>query len=235
MKREKCLFLLFFILFVGVCAFFCQNIWLCRKKAVILQPKFVTDVFTKQLTDILTHNYNIMKKSILMMAVMVTLGVTAAVAQPRAIGGQIGYGIEASYEHTLGNNFVTVDLGLPGLLLHGFFGVEGVATYNWLNPFGADFPSVSQGDWNWYMGVGAGVGGVFYHDRSTNNWFNTGYVGVAGRIGVEYNFWFPLQLSAEWRPVVGPGFGYNWYKAESSAHFYADGLYGLLIGVRYKF
>ena len=176
-----------------------------------------------------------MKKSVLLVAVLAMLGVATAVAQPRAIGGQIGYGIEASYEHTLGNNFVSVDLGLPGLFYHGF-GIEGVATYNWLNPFGADFPSVSQGDWNWYMGVGAGAGGLFYYSRAYNDWWNTGYVGVAGRIGVEYNFWFPLQLSAEWRPVIGPGFGYNWYGTNGNGtHFYTDGMFGLLIGVRYKF
>ena len=183
-----------------------------------------------------------------MVAIMAMFGVATAVAQPRAIGGQIGNGIEFSYEHTLGNNFVSVDAGLPGWFYRGF-GIEGVATYNWLNPFGADFPAVSQGDWNWYMGVGAGLGANFWnysiYSGEINNWRNTFYVGAAGRIGVEYNFWFPLQLSAEWRPIVGPKFYSetytdntgNTYVVEKSVGFHAEGLYltSFLIGVRYKF
>lgn len=163
---------------------------------------------------------------------MAIVGVTTAAAQPRAVGGQIGYGLQASYEHTVGNNFVSLDLGLPGFF-HGA-GIEAVATYNWLNPFGADFPSIEKGDWNWYMGVGLGGGGTFYHNYSANTWHNSAHLGVAGRIGVEYNFWFPLQLSAEWRPVVGPGFGYNWY-GSNSPYFNFDGMFGFLLGVRYKF
>ena len=189
-----------------------------------------------------------MKKSILLVAIMAMFGVATAVAQPRAIGGQVGNGIMFSYEHTLGNNFVSVDAGFPGWFYRGF-GIEGAATYNWLNPFGADFPAVSQGDWNWYMGVGAGLGANFWnysiYSGEINNWRNTFYVGAAGRIGVEYNFWFPLQLSAEWRPIVGPRFYSetytdntgNTYVVEKSVGFHADGLYltSFLIGVRYKF
>ena len=54
---------------------------------------------------------------------------TAAFAQPRAIGGRIGYGFEASYQHSMGeSNMISVDLGLPG-----FNAIEAVATYDWLN------------------------------------------------------------------------------------------------------
>ena len=191
-----------------------------------------------------------MKKSILLVAIMAMFGVATAIAQPRAIGGQIGNGIEFSYEHTLGNNFVSVDAGFPGWFINGF-GVEAVATYNWLNPFGADFPTVSQGDWNWYMGVGAGIGDRIWnysrwttYDQEWKNWF---YFGAAGRIGVEYNFWFPLQLSAEWRPIVGPCFysettivgdgDSRVVNRKVYPQFFTDGLYmsSFLIGVRYKF
>ena len=184
-----------------------------------------------------------MKKSILTLAILATMGVATAIAQPRAIGGQISYGLEASYEHSVGNNFVTVDLGLNDVFVRGI-GISAMATYNWLNPFGADFPTVSQGDWNWYMGVGLAAGGNFKHyynyksgDTNVSVWHNYGYVGAAGRIGVEYNFWFPLQLSAEWRPVVGPRFGYNYYKGNTDPSFYEDGLWlgGIVIGFRYNF
>ena len=188
-----------------------------------------------------------MTKKVLMIACLAIFGVATAVAQHRAIGGQIGNGIEFSYEHTVGNNFVSLDAGSPGWFYHGI-GLEGVATYNWLNPFGADFPAVSQGDWNWYMGVGAGLGFNFYNYSTwstyASEWINTFYVGAAGRIGVEYNFWFPLQLSAEWRPVVGPGIVSDvWYDGSGSRYsttnvvFNYGGLYAtaFLIGVRYKF
>ena len=52
-----------------------------------------------------------MKKIILLAALMLGLAVAAS-AQPRAIGLRGGYGIEASYQHTLSKtNFVQADLG----------------------------------------------------------------------------------------------------------------------------
>lgn len=188
-----------------------------------------------------------MKKVFFLVAMLATMGVATAVAQPRAIGGQIGNGLEFSYEHTLGNNFLSADLGFPGWFYRGF-GIEGAVTYNWLNPFGADFPTVSQGDWNWYMGPGLGLGGTFYNysywSMYGTEWINTFYIGAAGRFGVEYNFWFPLQLSVEWRPMVGPMFTTDSWIDGAGAHhsmtttsFNVGGLYwnAFMIGVRYKF
>lgn len=192
-----------------------------------------------------------MKKSILLVAIMAMFGVATAVAQPRAIGGQLGNGITFSYEHTLGNNFVSADLSFPGWFINGF-GVEAVATYNWLNPFGVDFPSVSQGDWNWYMGPGLAIGdhvdaysytALGYKYIHAENDF---YLGVAGRFGVEYNFWFPLQLSVEWRPIIGPDIystssvcvdDPSYSSSTSGVRFYHEGLYwsAFMLGVRYKF
>ena len=71
-----------------------------------------------------------------------------------------------------------------------------------------------------------GVGGAI----STGFSFNAGFVGAAGRIGIEYDFWFPLQLSIDFRPTLGvafakdvAAFGYDVYGA------------GLGLGIRYKF
>lgn len=156
-----------------------------------------------------------MKKLFLSLAIL--LGAVVAVnAQPRAIGGRLGYGLEVSYQHGLGSNMVSVDLGLPG-----FGGLEAAATYDWL------FPITSwqeKGTWNWYAGVGAGIGMYGFN-------YPTGFVGVAGRIGVEYNFWFPMQLSLDWRPIVGPWFNAN------GAGFNASGLWfgGIALGIRYLF
>ena len=141
-------------------------------------------------------------------------------AQPRAIGGRIGYGVEVSYQHALGqDNMVSVDLGLPG-----FRGLSAAATYDWLNPGGITIPWDEKGSWNWYAGVGAAAG--FYGFNEI--W---GFGGVAGRIGIEYNFWFPMQLSLDWRPTIGV------YGAYGSAAFNTHGLYegAIALGARYIF
>ncbi|MCM1531222.1 MAG: hypothetical protein NC048_06640 [Bacteroides sp.] len=160
-----------------------------------------------------------MKKSLIVAAFLFVLGMASAFAQPRAVGVRLGYGIEFSYQHTLGNNMLSVDAGLPG-----FHGIEAAVTYDWINPFNTKIPWNQKGEWNWSLGVG-GAGGFWFGKD-----YGYGFVGVAGRVGVEYNFWFPLQLSIEWRPAFGPTFG-------DGVRFYGGGLFagGLAIGVRYKF
>jgi len=146
-----------------------------------------------------------------------------AVAQPRAIGARIGYGVEVSYQHSLNSeNMVSIDLGVPA-----FVGLEAAATYDWINPGGLTIPWNEQGSWNWYAGVGAGAG----------FWFQPmlGFVGVAGRIGIEYNFWFPLQLSLDYRPLIGVEFGDRGDNPPvdiNTAGLYAG---GIALGVRYLF
>lgn len=119
-----------------------------------------------------------MKKLLLSMMLLLMV-VVAADAQSRSIGGRLGHGVEFSYQHSLGaSNMINLQAGLP--FLNGF-GIEGVVTYDWI------FPITSweeQGSWNWYAGVGGGIGMWDFNHP-------VGFAGVAGRIGVEYNFWFP--------------------------------------------
>jgi len=139
-----------------------------------------------------------------------------AMAQPRAIGGRLAWNIGASYQHSLGEkNMIQVDLDFPGY----YWGVQATATYNWIFPIKS---WTYDGSWNWYAGVGAGLGW---------NWHRMGWAGVAGMIGVEYNFKFPLQLSLDFRPLIGPWFD------KHSAGFNTWGIYagGIALGVRYKF
>jgi hypothetical protein len=153
-----------------------------------------------------------------------------AMAQPRAIGGRIAYNIGASYQHGFGEkNMLQVDLDFPLF----FWGIQATATYNWIFPINA---WSGPGSWNWYAGVGGGAGYIwgwgYLGSYGWNSWAGFGFAGVAGMLGVEYNFKFPLQLSLEWRPLIGPtfhrggGIGFNY-----------DGLYisALALGVRYKF
>lgn len=166
-----------------------------------------------------------MKKKLLLLVTLAVTSIAAAYAQPRAIGIRQGWGTEFSYEHSLGQNMLSLDFGLVG-----YHGLEAVVTYDWIDPFGAKVPWNERGEWHWYMGVGGGVawlwGALPYFGMS---------LGAAGRFGIEYDFWFPLQLSLDWRPVVGPVF----LGADGGAAvgFNTPGLIAsaISLGVRYKF
>ncbi len=161
-------------------------------------------------------------KKLFLSLVLVAGFAVAAVAQPRAIGARLGWGADFSYQHSVGEkNMVNLEVGIPA-----FHGIQAAATYDWV------FPITSwqeKGTWNWYAGVGAGVG--FY-------WGGYGAMsaGVAGRIGVEYNFWVPVQLSLDWRPIVGPYFAFAGAGYSPVVGYHVGGLYsGIALGVRYTF
>ena len=141
-------------------------------------------------------------KKIILMAVAVLGFAVAAVAQPRAVGLRLGYGAEASYQHTLGENFIQADLGLMGFGAN----INANATYNWMiaKPQWTD-----RGEWGFYAGPGAGLGLGWVEGASYVNF------GVVGMVGLEYTFWFPLQLSIDLRPQIGcvvvPGGGAGFY------------------------
>jgi len=160
-------------------------------------------------------------KKYLFIAVLAMASVMAY-AQPRAIGGRIGYGVEVSYEHQLGQNMVSLEVGVPG-----FYGLEAACTYDWIDPFGATVPWNEKGEWHWYMGVGGAVQVPFQ--------FNAGFIGAAGRFGIEYDFWFPLQLSLDFRPTLGVGIAGNGNGGVAAGFGYDVYAGGLGLGVRYKF
>ena len=154
---------------------------------------------------------------------MLAVASVMAYAQPRAIGGRLGYGAEFSYEHSLGEaNMISLEAGVPG-----FNGIEAACTYDWIDPFGTKFPWEHKGEWHWYMGVGGAL--------QTGFQFNWGFIGAAGRFGVEYDFWFPLQLSIDFRPTLGVGFASNGNGGMAAGFGYDVYQGGLGLGVRYKF
>ena len=164
-----------------------------------------------------------MKKLLIAIIAFLAISVATVEAQPRAIGARVGYGVEASYQHSIGNNMVSVDFGLPA-----FPGIEAAATYDWIFPITS---WTEAGEWNWYAGVGAGGGYNWAHPLVIGYSIPYGFVGLAGRIGVEYNFTFPLQLSLDWRPLFGPAF------ASGAVAFNTGSLYAgaFALGVRYRF
>ena len=163
-------------------------------------------------------------KKILLVAIMAIASVAYVNAQPRAIGANLGGGLGFSYQHGFGeSNMLDVDVHLPLIgLFSGRYGVGANITYDWIDPFNAPVPWNNKGEWHWYMGVG-GAGGMY---SFADTWW---YAGVAGHIGIEYDFWFPFQLSLDWRPSFGVS---NW---DGKMGFDLNGLYGIQLGIRYKF
>ena len=163
-----------------------------------------------------------MKKSFILVAFLAAMSVVAY-AQPRAIGANLGGGLGFSYQHGFGeSNMLDVAVYVP----IWSWGLAGSVTYDWIDPFGATVPWNDKGEWHWYMGVGGGGGIYGYVFGPGQPWF----AGVVGHIGIEYDFWFPFQLSFDWRPnfgVCGTG---------TTVLFNPAGLWeGLQLGVRYKF
>ena len=155
-----------------------------------------------------------MKKIILIAVAVLGFAVTAA-AQPRAIGVLIGNGGEVSYQHTVGKDFVEVDGGLGLNLYDGnSLNVGATAIYNFMI---AQPQWTDRGEWGFYAGPGATVG----LGLGDNAHFN---LAAAGMVGLEYSFWFPLQLSIDFRQHIGFGFGHVLYFPSSIG-----------LGVRYRF
>ena len=166
-------------------------------------------------------------KKIFIIAVMAIVSVAYAAAQPRAIGANLGGGLGFSYEHGFGEkNMLDVAVSFPlAGLFDKHYSVGANITYDSLDPFDAPVPWNERGECHWCMGVG-GAGGLYNFSNPTH-WF----AGVAGHIGIEYDFWFPLQLSVDWRPSFGVS---NWNEGDK-LNFDLHGLYGISLGVRYKF
>lgn len=161
-----------------------------------------------------------MKKSIFVF--VATLLSVAALAQPRAIGGRAGVNDEVSYQHSIGENFVELDLGFQlGLGSKGLGGISigtsavydfSIATPDW----------TPKGTWEFYAGPGIAFGTHF-----NNIPF---YFGICGQIGLSYTFWFPLQLSFDLKPIFG-------FQTGPNSGFYVPGMFGFVptAGVRYCF
>ena len=171
-------------------------------------------------------------------------------AQPRAMGARFGAtGLEADYQHEIKRNqFIEGNLGLDfGALAHGKPGVKATATYNfiWARPAWTD-----RGYWAIYAGPGITLGhtndDVHYKAPDRVNiisYLDNGFMlGICGQVGLEYTFWFPLQLSVDLRPVIGMHINNGYTDKKGNIYGPRVGLYdnGLLgfcpsIAIRYRF
>ena len=79
---------------------------------------------------------------------------------------------------------------------------------------------------NWYYGVGGGLGSVDFPNNPNNDNDGGLFIFAAGDIGIEYNFDIPLILSLDFRPELGV-IGYDGF----SDNFDFD----IGLGIRYQF
>ena len=100
----------------------------------------------------------------------------------------------------------------------GFWGLDISSTYNFMiaQPNWTD-----RGEWGFYAGPGVALG--FFHGTS---------IAVQGQVGLEYTFWFPLQLAIDLKPQIGVQIWNN-----GDPDFWRGGLYGFAptLAVRYRF
>ena len=142
-----------------------------------------------------------MKKLIMIAAAALCLA-ASAFAQPKAIGlrGGLLFGgaAQVSYEHWINDpDFLEVDLGINTNRYGNGFDLIG--TYNWMF---ARPDWTAQGDWGIYAGAGASLGSYYYFDTVEKT---SAYLGLVAQVGMEYTFWFPLQLAVDIRPILGLG------------------------------
>ncbi|MEO1010795.1 MAG: hypothetical protein AAFX53_05770 [Bacteroidota bacterium] len=138
------------------------------------------------------------------------------------LGDSDGFGAEISYQKSIARyNRAEFNLGWRDSRNFDAFKLTGL--YQWVH-------NIDQG-FNWYYGVGGGLGSVSFEDRldSNNQPFSPDgglFVFAAGNIGVEYDFDFPLLLSLDFRPEIGI-VGYDGF----SDNFDFD----IALGIRYQF
>ena len=129
------------------------------------------------------------------------------------VGDNDGFGAEVSYQRALGSsNRVEADLGWRSSKHVDAIKLTGL--YQWVWNI--------EGGFNWYAGVGAGLGSWRYDHNGADD--SGSFAFIAGDIGIEYDFDIPLLISLDFRPEFG-GSGYyeNNYGSD------------IALGLRYQF
>jgi hypothetical protein len=135
------------------------------------------------------------------------------------LGDNDGFGGEISYQRGLSkNNRLELDLGFRNSNNVDAFKLAGL--YQWVWNI--------DGGFNWYAGVGGGLGSWSYDYRANGNLYkdNGTLLFVAGDLGIEYNFDVPIQLALDIRPEI-------YFNSDN----YRDDNFGpdLALSIRYRF
>ncbi|MEM9867613.1 MAG: hypothetical protein AAF765_08010 [Bacteroidota bacterium] len=133
------------------------------------------------------------------------------------LGDSDGFGAEISYQKSIGRyNRGELNLGWRDSREFDAFKLTGL--YQWVHQI--------DGNFNWYYGVGGGLGSVDFEPVPDGEDNDGLFVFVAGDLGVEYNFDIPLLLSLDFRPEIGL-IGYEGFD---------DGFdFDIALGIRYQF
>ena len=161
-----------------------------------------------------------MRKLIITLTVILA-AMTAAKAQPRAVGISVGPYEAVTFQHMVygTDDFFQLDLGYQvGSPMPGSMRLA--ATYNMI----LMQPDWFGGDWNFYVGPGAQFGSGFRSLKALS-------FSAVCQVGLEYNFDFPLMVSAEVRPSIGICLSSDKFKYD------LDGLFGFIptISAKYRF
>lgn len=142
-----------------------------------------------------------MKKLLLSAFLLLGLAFSTQAQDRNALGLRLGdndgFGGEISYQRSLGsNNRLELDLGWRDS--KDYDAIKLAALYQWVWNI--------EGGFNWYAGVGGGLGTWEFNDNVPGYYDGDDDSGtflfVAGDIGIEYNFDIPLQLSLDFRPEL---------------------------------
>jgi hypothetical protein len=138
-----------------------------------------------------------MKKIIITLSVIIGMTLTAQSqkvsknALGLRLGSNDGFGAELSYQRKLAsNNRLELDLGFRNSNDVDAFKLA--ALYQWVWNI--------EGGFNWYAGVGGGVGSWSIDNKNFKD--NGTFVFVAGDLGIEYNFDAPVQIALDIRPEL---------------------------------
>lgn len=134
------------------------------------------------------------------------------------LGDNDGFGGEVSYQRELTSKTrLELDLGWRNSNNVDAIKIAGLHQWVWN----------IDGGFNWYAGLGGGIGSWstkdFYIGNTKYNGDSNTVLFAAGNIGIEYNFDVPIQLSLDYRPEF----------------YFSDGIndnYGsdIALGIRYR-
>lgn len=135
------------------------------------------------------------------------------------LGDNDGYGGEVSYQRALTSD-TRLEFNLGWRNSKDYDAVKLAALHQWIWNI--------DGGFNWYAGVGGGIGswktGTYYINNVKYKGDSNTVLFAAGDIGIEYNFDIPLQLSLDFRPEI-------YFSDNINDDFGPD----VALGIRYKF
>ena len=135
------------------------------------------------------------------------------------LGDNDGFGGEISYQRAISSDTrLEFDLGWRNS--KDYDAVKLAALHQWVWNI--------DGGFNWYAGVGGGIGSwktsTYYINNVKYKGDSNTVLFAAGDIGIEYNFDIPLQLSLDFRPEI-------YFSDSINDDFGPD----VALGIRYKF